>query len=326
MSLDIAFEATDGTPEIRDAVNEHFANLEQRFGPLHGCRVVIKGPGADDDRDRYRVIIHLALAESFEVKVGPPPRPDARYKDLTFAISDTFRRARRRLQDRRRRMDRQSKRPEPQSSGPVAELERGEVASAGTPPGVLSSAVTATADIQPPNTSLRCRQLETDIGSASVVPAEGLHGRTEPKRAPGQARDALAETESAEPEAASYAIRDPALGEALEAEPVQASHALPIVHDVDTAEHPGPERRGSSASTTITIFNHLGLLTVLSGLLQAMIVTSTNLSNAALRFLQIFFGSTMLTKPSTAKKGAQTGDATEGLNTTVNPSRPPPQK
>ena len=45
-----------------------------------------------------------------------------------------------------------------------------------------------------------------------------------------------------------------------------------------------------------------------------------------LRFLQIFFGSTMLTKPSTAKEAAQTGDATEGLNTTVNPSRPPPQK
>ena len=287
MSLDIAFEATDGTPEIRDAVNEHFANLEQRFGPLHACRVVIKGPGADDDRDRYRVIVHLALAESLEVKVGPPPRPDARYKDLTFAISDTFRRARRRLQDRRRRMDRQSKRPEPQSLGPVAELERGEVASAGTPPGVLSSVVTATADIQLPNTSLRCRQLEADIGSTSVVPAEGSHGRPEPKRAPGQARDALAETESAEPEAATYAIRDPALGEAVEAEPT--------------------ERRGSSASTTITIFNPLGLLTVLSGLLQAMIVTSTNVSNAALRFLQIFFGSTMLTKPSTAKKGSQTG-------------------
>ena len=260
MSLDIAFEATDGTPEIRDAVNEHFANLEQRFGPLHACRVVIKGPGADDDRDPYRVIIHLALAESFEVKVGPPPRPDARYKDLTFAISDTFRRARRRLQDRRRRMDRQSKRPEPQSLGPVAELERGEVASAGTPPGVLSSVVTATADIQSPNTSLRCRQLETDIGSTSVVPAEGSHGRPEPKRAPGQVRDALAETESAEPEAATYAIRDPALGEA---EPMQASHALPIVHDVDPAERSGPERRGSSASTTITIFNPLGLLTVL---------------------------------------------------------------
>jgi len=326
MSLKIAFEATDGTPEIRDAVNEHFANLEQRFGPLRACRVVIKGPGADDDRDRCRVIIHLALTESLEVKVGPPPRPDARYKDLTFAISDTFRRARRRLQDRRRRMDRQSKSPEPQSSGPVADLERGEVASAGMPTGVLSSAGTATADVQPPNTSLRPLQLETDIGSASVVPAEGSHGRPEPKRAPGQARGALAETESAEPESAQSAIVDPALGEAVEAEPMQPSHALPIVHDADTAEHSGPERRGSSASTTITIFNPLGFLTVLSGLLQAMIVTSTNVSNAALRFLQIFFGSTMLTKPSAMEKRAQAGDAIEGLNTTVNPSRPPPQK
>lgn len=325
MSLEIAFEATDGTPEIRDAVNEHLANLEQHFGPLHACRVVIKGPGAGDDRDRYRVIVHLALAESLEVKVGPPPRPDARYKDLTFAISDTFRRARRRLQDRRRRMDRQSKRPESQS-GPVADPERGEVVSAGMPPGVLSSAGTATADVQPPNTSLCRLQLETDIGSTDVVPAEGSHGRPEPKGAPGQPRDALAETESAEPDSATSAIVDPALGEGLEAEPIQPSRALPIVHDADTAEHSGPERRGSLAFTTITIFNPLGFLTVLSGLLQAMIVTSTNVSNAALRFLQIFFGSTLLTKPSAVEKRAQTGDATEGLSTTVNPSRPPPQK
>jgi hypothetical protein len=107
---------------------------------------------------------------------------------------------------------------------------------------------------------------------------------------------------------------------------MRASHALAIVHDVDTAEHSAPEQRGSSASTTITIFNPLGPLTVLSGLLQAMIATLTNVSNAALRFLQIFFGSTMLTKPSAVEKRAQIGDATEGLSTTVNPSRPPPQK
>jgi hypothetical protein len=185
-------------------------------------------------------------------------------------------------------MDRQPKRPEPQSSGPVADLEQGEVASAGVPPGVLSSAGTATADIQPP----------TNIGSASVVPAEGLHGRPEPKRAPGPARDVLAEIESAE--SATSAIVGPALGGAVEAEAMQPSHALRIVHDVDATEHSGPERRGSSAS--ITIFNPLGFLTILSGLLQTMIVTSTHVSNAALRFLQIFFGSTMVKKPSAVEK------------------------
>jgi hypothetical protein len=309
MSLKIAFEATDGTPEIRDAVKEHFANLESRFGPVHTCRVVIKGPGAGDDTDRYRVTIYLALAESPEVKIGPPPRQDARYEDLIFAISDTFRRARRRLQDRRRRMDRQPKRPEPQSSGPVADLEQGEVASAGVPPGVLSSAGTATADIQPP----------TNIGSANVVPAEGLHGRPEPKRAPGPARDVLAEIESAE--SATSAIVGPALGGAVEAEAMQPSHALRIVHDVDATEHSGPDRRGSSAS--ITMFNPLGFLTILSGLLQAMIVTSTHVSNAALRFLQIFFGSTMVEKPSAVEKRARTADATEGLDAYQSVATPP---
>jgi hypothetical protein len=320
MSVKVTFQAMDGTPESREAIEEHFDNLEQRCGPVRTCRVVIKGLGAGDP-DRYGVIIYLGLAEGLELKIGPPPRQDARYADLTFAISDTFRRARRRLQDRRR-MRRQSKKPETQSSGRVAELKRGEVDSAGTPPDVLRSAVTATADIQQPITSLRCLEPETDIGSASVVPDAG----PEPNRAPEQAGRVSADTESAEPESTTSAIMDPALAEAVEAEPMQAVHATPVVTSVGTAEHSGSERRGSSTPTMITIFNPLGFLTLLSGLLQAMTVVSTNVSNAALHFLQIFYGSTMTTKPSATEKGAQAPDAPEGLHGTVNPSRPPPQK
>jgi hypothetical protein len=95
-------------------------------------------------------------------------------------ISDTFRRARRRLQDRRR-THRQSKKPERQPSGRGAELDCGEVVSAGTPRGGLPLAVTATADIQQPPP---CLGLETEIGNAIVVPdAEGSR-QLETNRAP----------------------------------------------------------------------------------------------------------------------------------------------
>ena len=48
MSINITFRAVAGAPEISDAIEEHLANLEQRF-----CQVVIMGPGADDHGDRY---------------------------------------------------------------------------------------------------------------------------------------------------------------------------------------------------------------------------------------------------------------------------------
>ena len=88
-------------PRDGDSIEEHVANLEPRLGPVRTCRVVITGPGG--------VNIRLALTQGLEVKVGPPPRQDERYADLTFAINDTFRRARRRLQDHVRR---QPKKPQ----------------------------------------------------------------------------------------------------------------------------------------------------------------------------------------------------------------------
>ena len=201
--IKIAFQAMDETPEIRGAIEEHVANLEQRLGPVRTCRVVIKGPGARDRADRYGVNIRLALTQGLEVKVGPPPRQDERYADLTFAINDTFRRARRRLQDHVRR---QPKKPERQPSGRIAELEPGEVASAGTPRGVLPSPVAATADMPQPITSFRYSERAIDIGSAGGIrSAEGSHGRPEPERTSEQTRGAPADIESTEPEFAASA-------------------------------------------------------------------------------------------------------------------------
>lgn len=201
--IKIAFQAMDETPGIRGAIEEHVANLEQRLGPVRTCRVVITGPGARDRADRYGVNIRLALTQGLEVKVGPPPRQDERYADLTFAINDTFRRARRRLQDHVRR---QPKKPERQPSGRIAELEPGEVASAGTPRGVLPSAVAATADMPQPITSFRYSERAIDIGSAGGIrSAEGSHGRPEPERTSEQTRGAPADIESTEPESAASA-------------------------------------------------------------------------------------------------------------------------
>lgn len=94
----IAFEAMADRPEIRAAIEEQIGKLEQRLGPVRACGVTVKG-ASPHRSGRFELTIRLAAAEAPEIKIGPPPQIDPRYTDLTFAISDTFRRATRRLRD-----------------------------------------------------------------------------------------------------------------------------------------------------------------------------------------------------------------------------------
>ena len=94
----IAFEAMADRPEIRAAIEEQIGKLEQRLGPVRACGVTVKG-ASPHRSGQFELTIRLAAAEAPEIKIGPPPQIDPRYTDLTFAISDTFRRATRRLRD-----------------------------------------------------------------------------------------------------------------------------------------------------------------------------------------------------------------------------------
>jgi ribosome-associated translation inhibitor RaiA len=104
------FQGMSGTPEVQNAIEDHIAKLEQRWGRLTACRVVVKAPGQHHQKGGlYEVHIHLALPEGREVNVGRTPPADERHSDLTFAIDDAFKHARRQLQDEVRRMQGQIK-------------------------------------------------------------------------------------------------------------------------------------------------------------------------------------------------------------------------
>jgi len=103
--VEVDFRDITATPEIRASIAEHVAQLEQRFGRVTACRVEIKGPGAHHHtRGLYAVSIRLALPDGREVNIGRTPAADERYGDLNFALNNAFKRARRQLQDKVRRM------------------------------------------------------------------------------------------------------------------------------------------------------------------------------------------------------------------------------
>jgi len=103
--VEIDFQGLKGTEQLRACVLKHIAVLEERFGRITACRVVIKAPS-----ERHRtggaceITIRLSLPQGREVDIGRSEKADERYADATVALNDAFKRARRRLQDHARRM------------------------------------------------------------------------------------------------------------------------------------------------------------------------------------------------------------------------------
>ena len=103
--IQIEFEDIQNSPELRAAIDLHVAELESRFGRVTAARIVLKGPGdRHQTGGQYQVSIRLALPDGREVNIGRTPKEDERYADLTFAIDNAFKRARRQLQDQARVM------------------------------------------------------------------------------------------------------------------------------------------------------------------------------------------------------------------------------
>jgi cold shock CspA family protein len=110
---------------IRDSVGVHVAALEKRFGRITACRVSVRPPtGRHRTGGPYEVSIHLALPNKREVTVDRHADADERFADPAFAVADAFKRARRRLQDRVRRMQGMVKAHEPAPLGEVVRLDR----------------------------------------------------------------------------------------------------------------------------------------------------------------------------------------------------------
>ena len=122
--LEIDFQGMIADQAIHASIEQHVNALEKRCGRVTACRVVLKAPGAHHRTSGlYEVNIHLALPNGREVNVARTPPADERHADLTFAINDAFKHARRQLQDQVRRMQAQVKHREGQPIGTVRNLD-----------------------------------------------------------------------------------------------------------------------------------------------------------------------------------------------------------
>jgi cold shock CspA family protein/ribosome-associated translation inhibitor RaiA len=119
----IDFQGSEPSESVRSAVLSHVEDLERRFGRVTACRIVVKAPGHHHrEGGLFEVNIHLALPNGKEVNVARTPRADERYANVQFAVNDAFKRARRQLQDRVRRLQGAIKVHEGEPIGTVSRL------------------------------------------------------------------------------------------------------------------------------------------------------------------------------------------------------------
>lgn len=122
--VEMEFQEMVGSPAVQDMIADHVKKLEQLYGRITACRIVVKGPGnRHKTGGLYDINIRLALPDGREVDIGRTPKDDERHSDLPFAINDAFKRAGRRLQDSARRMEGMVKTHEGQPVGTVVRLD-----------------------------------------------------------------------------------------------------------------------------------------------------------------------------------------------------------
>jgi cold shock CspA family protein len=120
----IEFQNLSPTEAVRDAIERHVDGLEQRWGRVTACRVVVKGPSQRHQTGGlYDIQIRPALSDGREVNVERTAPADERRADLNFAINDAFKRARRQLQDEARRIQGQVKHHDEMPTATVARLD-----------------------------------------------------------------------------------------------------------------------------------------------------------------------------------------------------------
>jgi ribosome-associated translation inhibitor RaiA len=98
--LRISFQGSDPSDALRQMIVEQVDGLEQLYGRLTACHVVIQVP---DKHHRtsglYSANIHMILPGGIDINVDHTPQADDRFASPQFAVTDSFRRAKRLIKE-----------------------------------------------------------------------------------------------------------------------------------------------------------------------------------------------------------------------------------
>ena len=99
--LRISFQGSDPSEALRQMIVEQVDGLEQLYGRLTACHVVIQVP---DKHHRtsglYSANIHMTFPGGIDINVDHTPQADDRFASPQFAVTDAFRRAKRLIKER----------------------------------------------------------------------------------------------------------------------------------------------------------------------------------------------------------------------------------
>lgn len=124
--LELEVEGVQLSTHMRDLIDANIAKFEARFGRITSCRVAIHAPGAHHRMgEPYAVSIRMALPDGNDVDVTRNSSgKDPRQADLSFAVTDAFRRATRQLREKARRLRGNVKQHEPLPEGKITSIDR----------------------------------------------------------------------------------------------------------------------------------------------------------------------------------------------------------
>jgi cold shock CspA family protein/ribosome-associated translation inhibitor RaiA len=122
--LQITFEGgLEASDALRERIEREAAKLERFDDRITSCRVAVIGrPGRRRQGDLYAVRVQITGPGEADVVVDRNPPLDHAHEDAFVAVRDAFGAARRKLQDRRRRMQGQVKTHAAQPYGRITEL------------------------------------------------------------------------------------------------------------------------------------------------------------------------------------------------------------
>lgn len=122
--LEITFEnGLKSSVALRRRIGKEAEKLEKFHHGILACRVAVKGRSHRRKHgDLFDVRLQISTLGGRDIVIDHNPSVDHAHEDAFIAVRDAFNAARRRLQDRHRREQGQTKTHEPPSQGRIAQL------------------------------------------------------------------------------------------------------------------------------------------------------------------------------------------------------------